>query len=117
MTADWVVRAVHRLEAWQNPDGGWGESCRGYDAPERFVPAESTPSQTAWALMGLLAAGRGDSPAVRRGVRHLVETQAPDGAWDEPPFTGTGFPRVFYLKYPMYRKYFPLLALSKWLRA
>ena len=114
MTAPWVRRAADRLESWQNADGGWGECISGYEEPEGFVPAESTPSQTAWAIMGLLAAGRADTPAVRHGIEWLVDNQTADGDWDETLFTGTGFPRVFYLKYPMYRKYFPLLALSKW---
>jgi hypothetical protein len=81
------------------------------------VPAPSTPSQTAWALLGLIAAGQGDTEALVRGVRHLVDTQKPDGTWDERLATGTGFPNVFYLRYTLYRDYFPLLALTQARRA
>jgi squalene-hopene/tetraprenyl-beta-curcumene cyclase len=117
MNQPWLVRGANWLEAHANPDGGWGESISGYDDPEGFRPAESMPSQTAWALMGLIAAGRAETDTVRRGVEWLVGNQAADGAWDEPLYTGTGFPKVFYLQYPMYRKYFPLMALAKYLRA
>ncbi len=74
---------------------------------------EPTASQTAWALLGLIATGRTDSPSVARGIHYLTTTQRPDGTWDEAAFTGTGFPRVFYLKYHLYRNYFPLMALSR----
>src|SRR5207247_10207155 len=74
----------------------------------------STASQTAWALMGLLAAGESDSPAVAGGVEYLIRTQGADGSWPEDEFTGTGFPRVFYLKYHLYRLYFPLMALGRY---
>jgi squalene-hopene/tetraprenyl-beta-curcumene cyclase len=100
----------------QHEDGGWGESCASYNEG-RFVPAPSTPSQTAWALLGLIAAGQGDTEALTRGVRHLVDTQKPDGTWDENLATGTGFPNVFYLRYTLYRNYFPLLALTQARRA
>jgi squalene-hopene/tetraprenyl-beta-curcumene cyclase len=100
----------------QNEDGGWGESCASYNEG-RFVPAPSTPSQTAWALLGLVAAGLGDTEALTHGVRHLVDSQKPDGTWDESLATGTGFPNVFYLRYTLYRNYFPLLALSQARRA
>jgi squalene-hopene/tetraprenyl-beta-curcumene cyclase len=95
----------------QNQDGGWGESCAGYQA-KHFVEAPSTPSQTAWALLGLVAAGDGESAAARRGVRYLLDTQLPDGTWEEHLATGTGFPGVFFLSYHLYRQYFPLLALA-----
>jgi squalene-hopene/tetraprenyl-beta-curcumene cyclase len=75
---------------------------------------ETTASQTAWAVLGLIAAGRADGDAVRRGIRYLQSTQRSDGSWDEPVYTGTGFPRVFYLKYHLYRIYFPLMALSRY---
>jgi squalene-hopene/tetraprenyl-beta-curcumene cyclase len=104
------------LSSVQNPDGGWGESCASYSA-RAFVPASSTPSQTAWALLGLLASGHADRESFRRGVSHLVETQRPDGTWDEDLATGTGFPNVFYLRYTLYRNYFPLLALTQARRA
>jgi len=111
---------LRRAAAWiasaQNADGGWGESCASY-AEDRFVAAPSTASQTAWALLGLLAAGDRGSHALLRGVEYLVKTQRPDGEWDESPATGTGFPNVFYLRYTLYRDYFPLLALTEAQRA
>ena len=106
---------IQKASAWlrsvQNPDGGWGESCASYKEGH-FVPAPSTASQTAWALMGLAAAGDITSASTRRGVRFLLETQRPDGTWMEDLATGTGFPNVFFLTYHMYRDYFPLLALT-----
>jgi squalene-hopene/tetraprenyl-beta-curcumene cyclase len=111
MDQPYVRRAVSWLLARQNEDGGWGESCRSYD--DRAAGAgPSTPSQTAWAVMALLHAGEADHPAVAGGVDYLVATQRPDGTWDEEAFTGTGFPRVFYLRYHLYRHYFPLWALG-----
>ncbi|MBW3541105.1 MAG: terpene cyclase/mutase family protein [Planctomycetes bacterium] len=107
--ADWLV-------AKQQPCGGWGESPASYDDPSLRGQGPPTASQTAWALMGLMAAGRADSEAVRRGVEWLLERQLPDGTWDEASFTGTGFPRVFYLKYHFYRVYFPLMALGRYHR-
>jgi squalene-hopene/tetraprenyl-beta-curcumene cyclase len=106
-----MQRAVEWVKSVQNMDGGWGESCVSY-AKSRFVPAESTPSQTAWALLALAAAGDRGSDPMTRGVRYLLDTQKTDGTWDEKLATGTGFPGVFYLSYHMYRQYFPLLALS-----
>ena len=97
----------------QNEDGGWGESLRSYDEPRRWSGrGESTATQTAWALLGLLAAGREGDPALGRGLSFLIERQLPDGGWVDEPWTGTGFPRVFYLRYHYYSSYFPLLALS-----
>ncbi len=109
---DIVRRAVDYLKAMQNADGGWGESCESYEDPALGGVGETTPSQTAWAVMGLIAAGEQDSVEVERGVRLLVDTQAEDGDWHEKSWTGTGFPGVFYLKYHMYSLYFPLFALS-----
>jgi squalene-hopene/tetraprenyl-beta-curcumene cyclase len=107
-------RAASWLRAMQNPDGGWGESCASYDHPELKGQGESTPSQTAWALVGLQATGARSDPAVTRGLCYLLDRQKPDGTWDEKPWTGTGFPRVFYLKYHLYRNTFPLYALARW---
>ncbi len=112
-----VVKAADWLESVQQPCGGWGESCRSYDDPAWMGRGEPTASQTAWAVLGLLAAGREKSEAVQRGIRHLLETQNEDGTWDEPWFTGTGFPRVFYLRYHLYRVYFPLMALARYRKA
>ena len=95
----------------QNPDGGWGESCRSYDDPSVKGRGPSTASQTAWALMALVSLDRVAEPAFHRGLEFLLRTQREDGNWDEDHFTGTGFPRVFYLKYHLYRTYFPMLAL------
>lgn len=114
MTAPPVRRAVRWLKECQNADGGWGESCRSYDDPSAAGQGESTASQTAWALLGLMAAGDADTPEVRAGVEYLVGTQNPDGGWTEGPFTGTGFPKVFYLKYHLYPVYFPLMALGRY---
>jgi squalene-hopene/tetraprenyl-beta-curcumene cyclase len=106
-----MQKAADFLHETQNADGGWGESCASYKKGH-FVAAPSTASQTAWALLGLAAAGDTMSAAVGRGVDFLVQTQGPDGRWKEPLATGTGFPNVFYLTYHMYRDYFPLLALG-----
>ncbi len=111
-----VLRAAEWIRSVQNADGGWGESCASYDHGV-FTPAESTASQTAWALLGLLAAGDTDSLSVRRGVEYLVQTQRAEGGWHEELATGTGFPKVFYLTYHLYRHSFPLLALAEFLRA
>lgn len=109
-----VRRAADWLESVQQPCGGWGESCASYDDPSLKGQGAPTASQTAWAVLGLIAAGRAKSEAVRRGITYLLETQQGDGTWDEPEFTGTGFPRVFYLKYHYYRIYFPLMALARY---
>jgi squalene-hopene/tetraprenyl-beta-curcumene cyclase len=109
-----IRRAVAWLEEHQNPDGGWGEDMRSYDDPALAGRGASTASQTAWALLALLAAG-GAGAAVEAGVRWLAEHQRPDGTWDEPQFTGTGFPRDFYLNYHLYRLVFPVSALGRYL--
>ncbi|MEU7416581.1 squalene--hopene cyclase [Streptomyces antibioticus] len=110
-----IRRAVGWLERVQNDDGGWGEDLRSYQDPARWsARGASTASQTAWALMALLAAGERDSKAVERGVAWLVETQREDGSWDEPYFTGTGFPWDFSINYHLYRQVFPLTALGRY---
>jgi squalene-hopene/tetraprenyl-beta-curcumene cyclase len=108
-----VVAAADWLEATQQPDGGWGETPESYADPALAGVGPPTASQTAWAVAGLVAAGRRDSRAVRRGVRWLVERQESDGSWRQREFTGTGFPKVFYLRYHWYPIYFPLLALVR----
>jgi len=107
--------AVAWLQAHQNDDGGWGEDLRSYDDPALAGQGESTASQTAWALLALLAAGENTSDAARRGVQWLVDTQDERGTWAEPQFTGTGFPGDFYINYHMYRLAFPVSALGRYL--
>ena len=110
-----VRRAVEWLFAIQNEDGGWGESGESYKLDYRgYEPSPSTASQTAWALLGLMAAGEADHPAVARGIAYLAATQGSDGFWGEPQYTATGFPRVFYLRYHGYSKFFPLWALARY---
>jgi squalene-hopene/tetraprenyl-beta-curcumene cyclase len=111
-----VRRAVTWLRSVQQPGGGWGETCGSYDDPSLAGQGPPTASQTAWALLGLMAAGEAGSPEVAAGMDYLLRTQQPDGNWQEEPFTGTGFPRVFYLKYHLYRLYFPLMALARYAR-
>ncbi|MCA9219181.1 MAG: squalene--hopene cyclase, partial [Planctomycetales bacterium] len=112
-----IQRAADWLERHQQSNGGWGESARSYEDARYRGRGPATPSQTAWALLGLIAAGRAEHDCVRRGVDYLLAEQRPDGSWDETEFTGTGFPLVFYLRYHMYRIYFPLLALTDWRQA
>ena len=109
-----MVTGANWLLAHQQPCGGWGESPDTYTDPRLRGQGNPTASQTAWAVLGLLAAGRADHPAVRRGIQFLVDNQLDDGTWDEPEFTGTGFPQVFYLRYHYYPIYFSLMALSRW---
>jgi squalene-hopene/tetraprenyl-beta-curcumene cyclase len=114
-SSDLVRKAVDWLVSIQNPDGGWGEDGSSYKLDYRgYEPAPSTASQTAWAVLGLIAAGKVDHPAVVRGIEYLARTQDQDGLWTEPRFTATGFPRVFYLRYHGYRKFFPLWALARY---
>jgi squalene-hopene/tetraprenyl-beta-curcumene cyclase len=109
-----VRRAVTWLEQVQQPCGGWGETCQSYDDPALAGQGTPTASQSAWALLGLIAAGEGQGEAARRGIAYLAATQDADGNWREDQFTGTGFPKVFYLKYHLYRLYFPLMALARY---
>jgi squalene-hopene/tetraprenyl-beta-curcumene cyclase len=114
MDKGYVRRAVEWFKHHQNSDGGWGESIASYENPRLKGQGESTKSQTAWALMALISANQGHSQSVRRGVRYLMDTQTPEGTWEEEPWTGTGFPKVFYLKYHYYRHYFPMMALAQY---
>jgi len=107
-------RAADWLESVQQADGGWGETCESYDDRSLMGRGAVTASQTAWAVLGLIAAGRSEGHSARRGVDYLRAAQRADGDWDEPAYTGTGFPRVFYLKYHLYRVYFPLMALARY---
>lgn len=111
-----IRRAVAWLEDRQNADGGWGEDCRSYDDPDWVGRGESTPSQTAWALLALEAAGERDGNAALRGVQWLAAAQLDDGGWDERHHTGTGFPSDFYIKYHLYRLVFPVMAIGRFLR-
>jgi squalene-hopene/tetraprenyl-beta-curcumene cyclase len=110
-----LQRAAAWLVAHQNADGGWGEDLRSYDDPAWSGRGTSTASQTAWALLALLALGRRDEPT-QRGVEFLARTQRTDGTWDEPQFTGTGFPGDFYINYHLYRQAFPVMALGRYVR-
>ena len=141
MTAPEVRQAVRWLAAHQNPDGGWGESCASYADPSLRGKGPSTASQTAWALMALMAAGEWRHPALERGLGYLARTQREDGTWDEPWFTGAGFPGYgigerltdmpapgerghqgtelpagFMINYHLYRNYWPLMALGRYQR-
>ena len=111
----YVQRALEWVRSIQNFDGGWGESCESYKQ-ESYVPAASTPSQTAWAVLALLAGGDTTSTSLQDGIDYLIRTQNSDGTWDEALATGTGFPQVFYLCYHLYRNSFPLLALNAFLK-
>jgi squalene-hopene/tetraprenyl-beta-curcumene cyclase len=129
MEYSYLEPAVQQAAEWirmvQNPDGGWGETCGTYDDPDQRGIGPSTPSQTAWALLGLLAANDTRSDSVAKGIRWLIERQHEDGSWSElvpgrngeSYYTGTGFPRVFYLGYHLYKQYFPLLALTTYRKA
>jgi squalene-hopene/tetraprenyl-beta-curcumene cyclase len=107
-------RAADYLLRFQQADGGWGEDGGSYWDEQRGLCKASTASQTAWALLGLMAAGESANPAVARGVRFLLETQDAGGLWDEEWYTAVGFPRVFYLRYHGYRAFFPLFALARY---
>jgi squalene-hopene/tetraprenyl-beta-curcumene cyclase len=116
-----ITRGSNWLTSVQNPDGGWGETCESYKNKALKGKGDSTASQTAWAIIGLLAAIEAgvvvDRQALDRGIAWLIKTQQPDGTWNEDWFTGTGFPQHFYLKYHLYQQHFPLTALGKYRRA
>lgn len=114
LTDPMIVAGVNWLLAHQQPCGAWGESADSYADPSLRGQGPPTASQTAWAILGLLSAGEAEHPAVKRGIQYLLDRQTAAGTWDEPEFTGTGFPRVFYLRYHYYAIYFPLLAISRW---
>ena len=116
MDLPYIRRAANWLRACQKPDGSWGESCDSYEDPTLKGIGQSTPSQTAWGAMALMAVHGPHDPAVRNAMQWLAANQAPDGNWPEHFYTGTGFPRVFYLKYHLYRLYFPLMALGRYKR-
>ncbi len=116
MSRPYVRKAVAWLVSRQNPDGGWGESCRSYEDPSFAGQGASTASQTAWALLALMAAGEERGDAVRRGIAYLLERQDDQGGWEETLYTGTGFPRVFFLRYHGYGQIFPLWALGVYRR-
>jgi squalene-hopene/tetraprenyl-beta-curcumene cyclase len=109
-----VQKAVRWLKDHQNWDGGWGETCDSYAKPELRGTGPSTASQTAWALMALMAAQEQDSPEVTRGIHYLLAHQEEDGSWSEEYFTGTGFPKHFLIRYHNYRNCFPLMALGRY---
>ena len=112
MDQPYVRKAVTWIKSRQNLDGGWGETCQSYHDKSLAGKGESTPSQTGWALLALLAAGEVHSATAVRGVQYLISTQKPDGTWDELQYTGTGFPKYFMIKYHIYRNCFPLMALG-----
>ncbi|MEM9002061.1 MAG: squalene--hopene cyclase [Cyanobacteria bacterium P01_F01_bin.86] len=113
-----IERGIAWLVSCQNANGGWGETCRSYNDPRLKGQGPSTPSQTAWALLGLLDAAfclnAAAASALKRGIQYLLTTQNPDGTWDETEYTGTGFPQHFYLRYHLYRQHFPLMALGRY---
>jgi squalene-hopene/tetraprenyl-beta-curcumene cyclase len=114
MKGEPVQRAAAWLRSVQNADGGWGETCASYKRTELRGQGSSTPSQTAWALLGLMAAGDCENAVVKQGITYLLNTQNPDGSWPEAEFTGTGFPGYFYINYHQYRNQFPLTALGRY---
>ncbi len=114
MRQPYIRKTVGWLESHQNTDGGWGEDIESYANPAMAGRGPSTASQTGWALISLIAAGEARGVAARRGVEYLVKTQLPGGSWDEPWFTGTGFPSAFMINYHLYRDYWPLMALGQY---
>jgi squalene-hopene/tetraprenyl-beta-curcumene cyclase len=116
MSSPYIRKAVQWIKSKQNADGGWGECCESYrQSPSNACRAQSTPSQTAWAILALIAAGEAGCCTVMNGVTYLLKRQNEDGTWDEKEFTGTGFPKHFYIRYHNYRNCFPLMALGKYI--
>jgi squalene-hopene/tetraprenyl-beta-curcumene cyclase len=114
LSQPYIGKAARWIKSRQNADGGWGESCESYhQSPSNTCAENSTPSQTAWALLALIAAGEASSREAHAGAGYLLRTQKADGSWDEEAFTGTGFPKHFYLRYDNYRNCFPLMALGR----
>jgi squalene-hopene/tetraprenyl-beta-curcumene cyclase len=113
MSKPYIQKTVRWFKSRQNIDGGWGECCESYDEAHLKCQGWSTPSQTAWALLALIAAGEGTSEEVHKGIKYLLKKQQPDGTWEEEFFTGTGFPKYFMIRYHNYRNCFPLMALGK----
>jgi squalene-hopene/tetraprenyl-beta-curcumene cyclase len=111
---DYIRRAADWLRSVQKSDGSFGESALSYEDPGLKGEGPSTPSQTAWGAMGLMAAVGAEDPAVHAAIQWLIDNQGDDGNWEEPWYTGTGFPKVFYLKYHLYRLYFPITALARY---
>ncbi len=114
LSQPYIRRAVNWIRSRQNLDGGWGETCESYQEPSLAGIGETTPSQTGWALLSLMAAGEVNCSAVARGVQYLIDSQKADGTWDEEQYTGTGFPKFFMIKYHIYRNCFPLMALGRY---
>ncbi|MGZ8995851.1 MAG: squalene--hopene cyclase, partial [Rhodospirillales bacterium] len=110
----YIRRAVDWLKARQREDGGWGEDCASYWSERRSEVKASTPSQTAWATLALMAAGEVDSEVVSRGIDHLLRAPRDGGQWQETYYNAVGFPKVFYLRYHGYSSYFPLWALARY---
>ena len=117
LSQDRFQASAQWLRSVQNPDGGWGELPKSYDDSKYKGQGPSTPSQTAWALMGLMATGDHQSPSLKQGLEYLLDTQFDDGSWFDEFWTGTGFPRVFYLRYHLYATYFPLMAFGLFVQA
>ncbi|MCB0327309.1 MAG: squalene--hopene cyclase [Bdellovibrionales bacterium] len=117
MESAYILKSIRWIESIQNPDGGWGESCQSYDHKAYMPLGVSTPSQSAWALLSLLTCPKANLDVINKGLAYLTNNQNKDGSWDEPQWTGTGFPSHFYLRYDYYRLYFPLLALARARRA
>lgn len=115
MSSPYIKRAIQWLKSCQNSDGGWGERCESYETGAQKGCGQSTPSQTAWAILGLIAANEGKSAEVLGGVQYLLNGQLPNGTWEEDEFTGTGFPKYFMIRYHNYRNCFPLLALGRFM--